>query len=76
MPNDIVIEAIIQGLHPGLAAQYFTRRSPHSFEKLLQKWLSISRQTMIFVTEGKRRKGMQKPLGASEGDFTLNMSEA
>jgi hypothetical protein len=32
--------------------------------------------TTIFVKEGKNDRGMQRPLGALEGDFTLGMSEA
>jgi hypothetical protein len=35
--DDIVIEAMVKGLRPGLVAQYFARKSPHSLEKLLYK---------------------------------------
>jgi hypothetical protein len=35
--DDIVIEAMIKGLHPDPAAYYFARKPPHSLEKLLQK---------------------------------------
>jgi hypothetical protein len=37
VPNEIVIEAMIKGLRPGLAAQYFARKPPQTLEKLLQK---------------------------------------
>jgi hypothetical protein len=37
VPNEIVIEAMIKGLHPGLTAQYFARKPPQTLEKLLQK---------------------------------------
>jgi hypothetical protein len=37
MPNEIVIEAMIKGLHLGPTAQYFTRKPPQTLEKLLQK---------------------------------------
>jgi hypothetical protein len=37
VPNEIVIEAMIKGLHPGPTAQYFARKPPQTLEKLLQK---------------------------------------
>jgi hypothetical protein len=37
VPNEIVIEAMIKGLHLGLTAQYFARKPPQTLEKLLQK---------------------------------------
>jgi hypothetical protein len=37
VPNEIVIEAMIKGLHPGPTAQYFSRNPPQTLEKLLQK---------------------------------------
>jgi hypothetical protein len=37
VPNEIVIEAMIKGLRPGLIAQYFARKPPQTLEKLLQK---------------------------------------
>jgi hypothetical protein len=37
VPNEIVIEAMIKGLHPGPIAQYFARKPPQTLEKLLQK---------------------------------------
>jgi hypothetical protein len=37
VPNEIVIEAMIKGLRPGPAAQYFARKPPQTLEKLLQK---------------------------------------
>jgi hypothetical protein len=37
MPNESVIEAMIKGLRPGPTTQYFTRKSPQTLEKLLQK---------------------------------------
>jgi hypothetical protein len=37
VPNEIVIEAMIKGLHPGPTAQYFARKPPRTLEKLLQK---------------------------------------
>jgi hypothetical protein len=37
VPNEIVTEAMIKGLRPGPAAQYFARKPPQSLEKLLQK---------------------------------------
>jgi hypothetical protein len=37
LPNEIVIEAMIKGLHPGPTAQYFARKPPQTLEKLLQK---------------------------------------
>jgi hypothetical protein len=37
MPNEIIIEAMIKGLRPGPAAQYFARKPPQTLEKLLQK---------------------------------------
>jgi hypothetical protein len=37
VPNEIVIEAMIKGLRPGPAAQYFARMPPQTLEKLLQK---------------------------------------
>ena len=37
MPNEIVIEAMIKGLQPGLTTQYFARKPPQTLEKLLQK---------------------------------------
>jgi hypothetical protein len=36
VPNEIVIEAMIKGLQPGLTAQYFSRKPPQTLEKLLQ----------------------------------------
>jgi hypothetical protein len=35
--NEIVIEAMIKGLRPGLTTQYFARKPPQTLEKLLQK---------------------------------------
>jgi hypothetical protein len=37
VPNEIVIEAMIKGLQPVSTAQYFARKPPQTFEKLLQK---------------------------------------
>jgi hypothetical protein len=37
VPNEIVVEAMIKGLRPGLTAQYFARKPPQTLEKLLQK---------------------------------------
>jgi hypothetical protein len=37
VPNEIVIKAMIKGLWPGPAAQYFSRKPPQTLEKLLQK---------------------------------------
>jgi hypothetical protein len=37
VPNEIVVEAMIKGLRPGPAAQYFARKPPQTLEKLLQK---------------------------------------
>src|SRR5688572_7365596 len=37
VPNEIVIKAMIKGLRPGPAAQYFARKPPQTLEKLLQK---------------------------------------
>jgi hypothetical protein len=37
VPNEIVIEAMIKGLHPGPTAKYFARKPPQTLEKLLQK---------------------------------------
>jgi hypothetical protein len=37
VPNEIVIEAMIKGLHPGPTAQYFSRKPPQTLEKLLQE---------------------------------------
>jgi len=37
VPNEIVTEAMIKGLRPGPAAQYFARKPPQTLEKLLQK---------------------------------------
>jgi hypothetical protein len=35
--NEIVIEAMIKGLRPGLTAQYFARKPLQTLKKLLQK---------------------------------------
>jgi hypothetical protein len=37
VPNEIVIEVMIKGLHSGPTAQYFARKPPQTLEKLLQK---------------------------------------
>jgi hypothetical protein len=37
VPNEIVTEAMIKGLHRGPPTQYFTRKAPQTLEKLLQK---------------------------------------
>jgi hypothetical protein len=37
MANEIVIEAMIEGLRPGPMVQYFARKPPQTLEKLLQK---------------------------------------
>jgi hypothetical protein len=37
VPNEIVIEAMINGLRPGPMTQYFARKPPQTLEKLLQK---------------------------------------
>jgi hypothetical protein len=37
VPNEIVIEAMIKGLRPGLTTQYFARKPSQTLEKLLQK---------------------------------------
>jgi hypothetical protein len=37
MPNEIVMEVMIEGLRPGLIAQYFARKPPRTLEKLLKK---------------------------------------
>jgi hypothetical protein len=37
VPNEIVIEAMIKGLHPGPTSQYFVRKPPQTLEKLLYK---------------------------------------
>ena len=37
VPNEIVIEAMIKGLQPGPMVKYFTRKTPQTLEKLLQK---------------------------------------
>jgi hypothetical protein len=76
VPNDIIIEEMIKGLRPGPVAQIFARKPLHSLEKLLHKMNEYIGWTTIFVKEGKNDRGMQRPLGALEGDFTLGMSEA
>jgi hypothetical protein len=35
--EEIVIKAMVKGLRPGPAPQYFARKPHHSLEKLLQK---------------------------------------
>jgi hypothetical protein len=35
VPNEIVIEAMIKGLHTGPMTHYFTRKPPQTMEKLL-----------------------------------------
>jgi hypothetical protein len=37
VPNEIVIEAMINGLRPGPSAQYFASKPPQTLDKLLQK---------------------------------------
>jgi hypothetical protein len=37
VPNEIVIKAMIKGLHPGPTTQYFARKPTQTLEKLLQK---------------------------------------
>jgi hypothetical protein len=37
VPNEIVIEAMIEGLRPGPIAQYFAIKPPQTLKKLLQK---------------------------------------
>jgi hypothetical protein len=37
VPNEIVIEAVIQGLRLGPTTQYFARKPPQTLEKLLYK---------------------------------------
>jgi hypothetical protein len=37
MLNEIVIEAMIKGLHPEPTTQYFSKKPPQTLEKLLQK---------------------------------------
>jgi hypothetical protein len=37
MPNEIVIEAMIEGLRPRPTTQYFARKPPQTLVKLLQK---------------------------------------
>jgi hypothetical protein len=37
VPNEIVIEAMIKGLRPGLTAQYFAKKPPQTLKKMLQK---------------------------------------
>jgi hypothetical protein len=37
VPNEIVIQAMINGLLPGPMAQYFAKKPPQTLEKLLQK---------------------------------------
>ena len=48
MPNEIVIEAMIKGLRPGLTTQYFTGKLPQTLEKLLQKMYEYIRDDNDF----------------------------
>jgi hypothetical protein len=48
VPNEIVIEAMINGLRPGPTAQYFARKPPQTLEKLLQKMDEYIRADNVF----------------------------
>jgi hypothetical protein len=54
MPNEIVIEAMIKGLHLGPTTQYFARKPPQTLEKLLQKMDEYIGLTMTFAKEGRK----------------------
>jgi hypothetical protein len=54
VPNEIVIEAMIKGLHPRPTAPYFAG-SPHKLlRSCFRRWMSTSELTMIFAKEGRK----------------------
>jgi hypothetical protein len=67
--DDIVTEAMIKGLRPSLAAQYFTRKRPF-LREAVTKWMSTSGWTMIFAKEGRKHKDTQRQTWASEEGST------
>jgi hypothetical protein len=54
MPNEIVIEAMIKGLRPGLMAQYFARKPPKLWRSCYRRWMSTSGLIMTFDKEGRK----------------------
>jgi hypothetical protein len=54
VPNEIVIEAMIKGLHPGPTTQYFARKPPKPWRSFSRKWMSISEPTTISDKEGRK----------------------
>jgi hypothetical protein len=75
LPNEIVIEAMIKGLRPGPTAQYFARKPPRLWRSYFRKWMSTSGLIMISDKEGRKLIDFLRWLGASEGEFTLGMSD-
>jgi hypothetical protein len=55
---------MVKGLRPGLAAQYFARKPPHSLEKLLQKMDEYIRDDNDFH---QRREELHKYTEAAKG---------
>jgi hypothetical protein len=76
VPNEIVIEAMINGLRPGPTAQYFARKPhPTLWRSCFRKWMSTSRLTMTSAKEGRKLLDFLRLLGASEEESTLGMSD-
>src|SRR5688572_26305655 len=70
VPNEIVIEAMIKGLRPGPAAQYFARKPPQTLEKLLQKMDEYIRADNDFCQRREEAFRFSEMTGASEGGST------
>jgi hypothetical protein len=73
--NEIVTKAMIKGLRPSPMGQYFARKPPQSLEKLLQKMDEYIGVDNGFRQRNEEAQSYEKPLGASEEDFTPSMSK-
>jgi hypothetical protein len=75
VPNEIVIEAMIQGLRPGPTAQYFARKPHKPWRSFFRRWMNTSGLIMISAREGKKPIDFLRWPGASEEESMLGMSD-
>jgi hypothetical protein len=75
VPNEIVIEAMIKGLRPGPAAQYFARKPPQTLEKLLQKMDEYIHTDKDFRQRREEAYRLSEMTRASEEESTQGTSD-
>jgi hypothetical protein len=69
IPNENVIEAMIEGLRPGSTAQYFARKPPQSLKKLLQKMEEYIRAGNDFIQRREEARRYAKITRGFRGRF-------